>query len=202
VKRLMKVVLLSSVLGIVLAPSPARADGFFVPWAGVNFDNDPADGRGSYGFSAGYMGAGVFGTEFDFGYSPRFFGDDEFFGSNNVLTAMGNLILGIPIGGTTGGGFRPYFTGGVGLIRKRLRLECRWRFHGLLRRSRGDSRRPALFSQLQRFERRRLRQLRSRCGHVEVLEGFDRARPQVSVASGGAVSMRHISRQLLPTSSL
>ena len=116
-KRLMKVVLLSSVLGIVLAPSPARADGFFVPWAGVNFDNDPADGRGSYGFSAGYMGAGVFGTEFDFGYSPRFFGDDEFFGSNNVLTAMGNLILGIPIGGTTGGGFRPYFTGGVGLIR-------------------------------------------------------------------------------------
>ena len=39
------------------------------------------------------------------------------FGSNNVLTAMGNVIIGIPIGGTKGAGVRPYVTGGLGLIR-------------------------------------------------------------------------------------
>ena len=33
---------------------------------------------------------------------------------------MGNLIVGIPIGGTHGAGFRPYVTGGVGLIRTHL----------------------------------------------------------------------------------
>jgi len=30
---------------------------------------------------------------------------------------MGNLIVGIPVGGTRGAGLRPYVAGGVGLIR-------------------------------------------------------------------------------------
>ena len=33
---------------------------------------------------------------------------------------MGNVIIGIPIGGQTGGGVRPYVSGGVGLLRSRL----------------------------------------------------------------------------------
>jgi hypothetical protein len=102
---------------MLAAPSQARAEGFVSPWLGVNFGNDPANGRAAFGASAGYMGAGIFGAEFDFGYSPSFFGTDTDFGSNNVMTAMGNLIVGIPIGGTTGGGLRPYVTGGIGLIR-------------------------------------------------------------------------------------
>jgi opacity protein-like surface antigen len=83
----------------------------------VNFANDPGDGRNSFGVSAGGMGGGVFGAEFDFGYSPNFFDEDSVFGKNNVLTAMGNLIIGIPFGGQRGAGLRPYVTGGVGLIR-------------------------------------------------------------------------------------
>jgi opacity protein-like surface antigen len=113
----------------VLAPSQARAEGFFAPWAGVNFgsgvgdlnfNDDVSEGRASFGVSAGSMGAGVIGGEFDFGYSPSFFGTENEFGSNTVITAMGNLIIGIPIGGTSGPGIRPYVTGGLGLIRTQI----------------------------------------------------------------------------------
>ncbi len=116
----------AAALMIFAAPSPARAEGFVSPWIGVNFGNNPFEnldedvadgGRTSYGVTAGYMGAGIIGGEFDFGYSPSFFGDDSDFGSNNVLTAMGNVIIGIPIGGTRGAGVRPYVTAGLGLIR-------------------------------------------------------------------------------------
>ena len=33
---------------------------------------------------------------------------------------MANLLVGIPIGGTHGAGFRPYVTGGLGLIRQQI----------------------------------------------------------------------------------
>lgn len=102
---------------IVLAPTRAHADGLFTPWVGVNFANEPADGRTSFGITVTGMGGGVIGGEFDFGYSPNFFGDENVFGSNNVLTAVGNLVIGIPLGGSKGFGFRPYGTAGVGLIR-------------------------------------------------------------------------------------
>ncbi len=116
-------------LACVLAPSQARAEGFFVPWAGVNFGtgvgdvrfaDDVANGRASFGVSAGRMGGGVIGGEMDFGYSPSFFGTEDEFGSNTVITAMGNLIVGIPLGGQSGPGVRPYVTGGLGLIRTQI----------------------------------------------------------------------------------
>jgi opacity protein-like surface antigen len=66
------------------------------------------------------MGAGIIGGEVDFGYSPSFFGTETDFGNNTLLTLMGNLIIGVPVGGTTGGGVRPYVTGGVGLIRTQI----------------------------------------------------------------------------------
>jgi Outer membrane protein beta-barrel domain len=37
-----------------------------------------------------------------------------------VLTLVGNLVIGIPLGGSRGFGFRPYGTAGVGLIRSRI----------------------------------------------------------------------------------
>jgi opacity protein-like surface antigen len=69
------------------------------------------------------MGAGAVGFELDFGYSPNFFEGStsgsgfEFANDSNVTTLMANAILGIPVGGQTGGGVRPYVVGGVGLIR-------------------------------------------------------------------------------------
>jgi hypothetical protein len=107
---------------LCLAPSRAHADGLFTPWIGTNFANEIADGRTSFGFTATGMGGGVIGGEFDFGYSPNFFGEESQFGSNNVLTLVGNLVLGIPLGGSSGFGFRPYGTVGLGLIRSKVFL--------------------------------------------------------------------------------
>ena len=98
----------------------ARADAFVNPWAGVNFGSDINEGRASFGVGAGWMGAGIIGGEAVFGYSPSFFGTDNDFGNNTVIDFMGNVIVGIPIGGQRGGGFRPYVTGGLGLLRTQI----------------------------------------------------------------------------------
>jgi opacity protein-like surface antigen len=105
---------------VVLVPVPVLADGYVTPWVGysVTGKNDP--GRGAFGAVAGYMGAGVFGFEADFEYMPDFFGSRREFGSNNAISAMGNFILGVPIGGTHGAGVRPFVSGGVGLMRTHI----------------------------------------------------------------------------------
>ena len=108
-------------LALVLAPASARADWLFTPNVGAGFGGD-ASGREhlSWGASIGWMGAGVFGWEADFAVTPEFFegDDDDFdaFDNSNVTTFMVNAIIGAPVGGTTGGGFRPYFSGGLGLL--------------------------------------------------------------------------------------
>lgn len=114
-----KMVLVASVAA-TLTPVPARAEGLFSPWVGTNFANEPANGRASIGFTAGGMAGGVLGAEFDFAYSPSFFGTERIFGSNNVVTMMGNVIVGVPLGGTHGPGVKPYASGGFGLIRSRI----------------------------------------------------------------------------------
>ena len=113
-------VMLAAAAAVALSATPAHADGFVSPWAGVHFGSDVDNGRGAFGVNAGYMGAGVIGGELDFGYSPSFFGTVNDFGHNTVIDVMGNLIVGVPIGGTHGAGFRPFVTGGVGLIRTQI----------------------------------------------------------------------------------
>jgi opacity protein-like surface antigen len=123
-------------LVVGLLPATASADGLFTPFVGANFGgkatfgefndfDDEFERRATFGASLGWMGAGIVGAEIDFGYSPNFFentsGDGDFeFGDSNVTTLMGNVLLGIPIGGQTGGGVRPYGTGGIGLIRTEI----------------------------------------------------------------------------------
>jgi hypothetical protein len=113
-RRVLRFLTAAAAVGLVAVPATARAEGFFSPWAGVNFDSQPVEQSGAYGITAGAMGAGVIGGEFDFGYSPDIFGEPV---DNHGITLMGNLVIGIPIGGTSGVGVRPYVTGGVGLIR-------------------------------------------------------------------------------------
>lgn len=118
---------------LVAAPSKAAADWLVTPYVGwnwggsanfINFTDfdDKFEQRAGFGVSLGWMGAGVIGFEADLGFTPNFFqntvGNDNFeFGDSNVTTLMGNLIVGVPIGGQHGLGFRPYAVGGVGLIR-------------------------------------------------------------------------------------
>jgi len=66
------------------------------------------------------MGAGVIGGEVDFGLAPSFWGNKTTYGTNTMFNLMGNLILGVPIGGTHGAGIRPFATVGLGLLHSQI----------------------------------------------------------------------------------
>jgi hypothetical protein len=107
---------------LVLGMAPAaQADWLFTPNLGASFGGN-ANGREhmTYGASIGWMGAGVFGWEADLAYTPEFFeGDDDdldLIENSNATSFMANVLIGVPVGGQRGGGFRPYFTGGAGIL--------------------------------------------------------------------------------------
>ena len=119
------------------APAKASADWLFTPYIGMNWGGsagftdflgdfeDDFERRMNFGGSLAWMGAGAVGFEVDFGFSPNFFedtsGDDDFaFGDSNVTTLMANVTVGAPFGGQSGGGIRPYASGGLGLIKSRI----------------------------------------------------------------------------------
>lgn len=112
-------------LVLILSPSAARADWLFTPSIGAGFGGD-ASGREhlTYGASIGWMGAGAFGWEADLAYTPEFFeaDDDDFdaIDNSNVTSFMANVIVGVPIGGQTGGGVRPYVSGGAGVMQSNV----------------------------------------------------------------------------------
>jgi opacity protein-like surface antigen len=133
-----KVIITATLLLItsVAAPKQASADWLLTPFIGWNwggsadfaeFDDfdDEFEQKANFGASLAWMGAGVIGFEIDFGYTPNFFentagsGDFEF-GDSNVTTLMGNLLIGVPVGGQSGPGFRPYVVGGLGIIKSRI----------------------------------------------------------------------------------
>jgi opacity protein-like surface antigen len=118
--RVVKSLIVASAAAVVLAPMQARADGFVTPWVGSAFGSNIQNGQTTLGVSAGGMGGGIIGGEADFGWSPSFFGTKSDFGNNTVMNLMGNIIIGIPIGGQHGGGVRPYAVGGLGLIRSQI----------------------------------------------------------------------------------
>lgn len=111
---------------MTLAPMPARADTLFIPFFGVNVGGDSGKkfseafdtSQFNWGASLTFMGGGVFGVEGDFGFSPDFYGKTDV-GGSSVLTATGNLIIGVPFGGQQGFGIRPYGLGGAGLLRSK-----------------------------------------------------------------------------------
>jgi len=136
---LRKLAIASALVLTVFAATPtkASADWLFTPFIGMNWGGNAAftDSLGdfedefeqkmNFGAQLSWMGAGALGFEVDFGYSPNFFqdtaGDDDFeFGDSNVTTLMANLKVGAPIGGQTGGGIRPYASGGLGIIKSRI----------------------------------------------------------------------------------
>jgi hypothetical protein len=128
-RRAVKGLILTAAAALALSPVQARAEGYISPWVAANagtgfngnnlgrsFDN----GRAGIGTQVGAMGKGIIGGELDFGWSPSFFGTTNDFGNNSVIDVMGNVIVGIPIGGTHGAGLRPYVTAGLGLLRTQI----------------------------------------------------------------------------------
>jgi opacity protein-like surface antigen len=105
--------LLTPFIGATLAPNAEFSVGDFT---------DNIGERVTFGATATWMGAGAIGFGIDFGSTPNFFqvnaGPGDFdFGDGNVTTLMGNFVIGAPIGGQSGPGFRPYGSIGIGLFR-------------------------------------------------------------------------------------
>lgn len=131
---------ITSVLALVVfaaAPTKASADWMFTPFIGWNWGGsadftdaagdfeDEFEQKANFGAQLSWMGAGIVGFEVDFGYSPNFFtstaGDGDFdWGDSNLTTLMANVKIGAPFGGQSGGGIRPYASGGIGIIRSKI----------------------------------------------------------------------------------
>jgi hypothetical protein len=119
-RRALKAAVLAAAVAMASAPALAHAEGYISPWVSANAGSSWDNGRAGFGLNAGGMGAGIIGGELDFGWTPSFFGTKSDFGNNSVIDLMGNVIIGVPIGGTHGAGVRPFVTGGVGLIRTQI----------------------------------------------------------------------------------
>jgi opacity protein-like surface antigen len=109
------------IAGSLLAARPAQAQGFLVGSLGSVFGGDAPSAEATWGVGVGASAGGVIGFEFEFGHTPAFFSEGP--DSGNVITMMGNVIAGVPIGP-----LRPYGVIGAGLIRQHAELS----FGGLL----------------------------------------------------------------------
>jgi len=108
-------------LALALSPATARADWLFTPNLGSTFGGD-ANAGVTYGASIAWMSAGILGVEADVSFTPDIFNVDDAFDDvfgfdlvdSRTTSVMGNVIVGLPVGGTAGPGFRPYVAGGLG----------------------------------------------------------------------------------------
>jgi opacity protein-like surface antigen len=120
--RIFAVSAVLALLALFSTPTTASADWTFTPYIGVvkGGSTSTTSSPTTFGASLTGMGSGIAGFELDFGYAPNFFGPSTpEFGDNNVTTFMGNVIVGVPVGGQHGPGIRPYGVAGVGLVRQR-----------------------------------------------------------------------------------
>jgi len=114
-----------ALLALVALPATARAQQtWLTPYIGSSFnstfDEYEFGTKLHYGAALTWLGQSGIGFEVDLGYAPTFFepGEDDFFdfeSKGSVTTLMGNLVI-----GGTGGGLKPYASGGIGLMRSRI----------------------------------------------------------------------------------
>jgi hypothetical protein len=120
--------LVSALIGVLPMPSPARADWVLRPFFGaalhpnhgfVDLEQTAGDTKLTVGAAAGWH-PNALGFEFEGSALPGFFeGADELVVAGRVTTLMANVTWQLP---TPGGSsrFRPYLTGGGGVVRVRL----------------------------------------------------------------------------------
>jgi len=125
-KQHVRIAFVCACLASVL-PARAYADSMLTPFLGVNFggatgeqfsDATSGNRRFDVGASLTRMSGGIFGLEADLGYTSQFYSPAASYDATRVVTAMGNLVIGVPVGGQAGLGVRPYVLAGVGLIRR------------------------------------------------------------------------------------
>jgi opacity protein-like surface antigen len=117
---MMNRLLMTGALSLLLvggAVRDASAQVYLTPFAGTTFGDDAPATKFNVGAGLTFMGS-VAGFEFDFGYSPDFFGEQTDFaliGDSNVTTFSGSLVL-----AATDRPVRPYGVAGLGLVRSRI----------------------------------------------------------------------------------
>jgi hypothetical protein len=111
-----------------VSPASASADWFLTPFYGVTFGTDTslvdleaATGltKQVFGGSISLMGSGILGVEAEVGYVPGFFqrdNSDPLVTDSSLTTVAGNVVVATPLSWTRES-LRPYFVGGVGLMR-------------------------------------------------------------------------------------
>ena len=107
---------------LLVSPSAARSEWLFTPSIGGAFGGDTFGANNTMlSFAIASMDDDAFGWEANVSVAPNFFDDTlnefNYVGSGNVSTAMVNALIGIPVGGRQRASFRPYATGGIGLMR-------------------------------------------------------------------------------------
>jgi opacity protein-like surface antigen len=111
----------ASLLLVLIAAAPARADWLITPYLGTAFGGATSSQHVTYGASAAWMSHGIIGVEFDGSIAPDLLDEDDGvilgIADSNVTTLMGSLVIGAPLGEP---GVRPYAVAGAGLIRSRV----------------------------------------------------------------------------------
>ncbi|MDO8678629.1 MAG: outer membrane beta-barrel protein [Acidobacteriota bacterium] len=110
-------------LTLFASAAPARAQGFISGMLGFNFGgvsgcpqlNSCTNKQTNLSVGAGKFGT-IFGAEMEVAYAPDFFGEAAGL-SSNVLTVMGNVML-----GPKAGPLRPYVLAGLGLMKTHFEL--------------------------------------------------------------------------------
>ena len=116
------------VMMLALAPAAAQADWLFTPSFGRTLGGDTFAGEHfTFGAAVAWLDEEALGWEAEVAYSPEFFESESdafaFNGSGSVMSLMANVLVGAPLGGPDGR-FRPYLTGGVGLMQMRVVSEA------------------------------------------------------------------------------
>ncbi len=91
---------------------PLTADSVFTPFIGTSYGEKDTEKVTTLGASLAAMAGGVFGFEIDFARTAKAPSNTVFVENSRSTTAMGNVIIGIPIKGV-----RPYVVGGVGWMK-------------------------------------------------------------------------------------
>ncbi len=98
-------------------PVGLAADSIFTPFIGSSYSahdvkGHPTEKVTTLGASLAAMAGGVFGFEIDFARTAKASINTVFVENSRTTTAMGNLIIGIPVKGV-----RPYVVGGMGWMK-------------------------------------------------------------------------------------
>lgn len=104
---------------IVMLATPLRADVLLVPYLGQAFSgviSEAGAGRPTtYGVRAEWFAKGFLGLGVDLARTPDFLADAQGrVRESSLTTLMGNVIIGGPLPAQRG--FRPYLSGGMGLL--------------------------------------------------------------------------------------